>query len=137
MKDFLYCIWAIPANYHQWHEDTNGFCPHLSINTNLSYEEAYAKFTEIEFSPVMVTLETVVHEYTKEFSSLFYTADSIPKPIWFPDGAHISFIYQYSGVFSSQNIEHVERIQKNGLLDRICVVRCNGHYDTWEVLHMR
>lgn len=137
MKDFLYCIWAIPANHHPWYTDTGGFCPHLSINTNLSYEEAYAEFTKIEFLPILVTLDTVIYEYTEEFSSLFYTVSSTPPPPWFPNGAHISFIYKYSGAFSALNIARIGSIAKNGVLDRICVVRCNGHYNTWEILHIR
>jgi len=137
MKDFKYCIWYIPENTHPWFFYTNGFCPHLSIKTGLTYSEALFLFSKIKKQETHIDLDYIQCNEDEDFHSLYYTVkDPLPKPEWWPKNAHISFLYKYNKKITHIEAYHLHNYMsiKKGILKNFCIVKCKGHYSKWKML---
>ena len=56
----------------------------------------------------------------------------------FPKNAHISFLYQYKKMFSSEDIKNLDRRilllrSKKALIDTVVLAKCNGHFLNWTI----
>jgi len=137
MKDFKYCIWLCPDSNHPWNFFTNRFIPHLSIKTNLDYHTAIQLYTKINKPTLEIELDKLICQEEDDFHSMFYTLkEPINKPEWFPQNAHISFLYKYNQQISPYEVHHLysNMKYKKGLLKNLCMTKCSGHYTKWKVL---
>ena len=110
MLNFGYCIWATPDKNHEWNLLTNGFNIHMSIKTNLNYQQSlnFMSNNQNNINIKVKLINDYIIDNTDQFYSLYY--DVIcedDKPQWWPKDAHISFLYQYDNEFTKQQIYNV------------------------------
>lgn len=133
MNYFGYCIHYIPEENSEFHNYTNGFVPHLTIHMNLLKPDAEKKLEELKnIQPIEVTLigEPII-DYVPEFSSLYYNVKTVNEtPPWFPEEAHISFIYKNGSEITDQEIEALKNkiTNKNCLLNNVKIVKLEGDF---------
>ena len=71
MHDFKYCLW-LTSETTPWSNYTNGFQPHLTIKSHLSYEECLSlqKTITLDFKPLEIELlDEVKYSSTVDFES--------------------------------------------------------------------
>ena len=137
MKDFGYCIWAVPDNKHPWYRYTRGFTPHISIKTNFkNKDEALRELRKIRLNkPIQVKLrkDTKV-SHVDGFYAVLRDVDVVdkPAPTWWPKDAHVSFAYKYEP-FSDHEIQEItNQIEVDvAKISKIVLKRCIGHYQNW------
>lgn len=146
MLDFKYCIWFRPKENHLWESYCLGFKPHMSVFTKLNKDEFeydvrshIIKYDRLVIEPKSIRIRLkgdVIYEITHGFHSLFYYVECVdPKPTWWPRDAHVSFRYQYDKPFSMEEINQLRSQIKDreAIFERINVVKCSNHYETWEI----
>ena len=138
MENFKYCIWFLPEKNHEWYKYTNGFKPHMTINSNLEKKDLI-QFNNIIKLNYKIEVELIGKLYqtnTNHFYALQYDIKILnikEKPEWWPDNAHISFKYNYNIPYSDKDIKEIdESIKiKNGYLNKIAIYKCIGDFSTW------
>ena len=136
MEDFKYCIWLIPDKNQEWINYTNGFMPHISIHTKIEdITNANKIYEEINIKePIYVKL---VGNLKKTITNGFYAIqqDVIPlnyKPHWWPENAHVSFIYSYSDIDNEiLNNLKLKIKQKTCVMSSTIITKCTGNYKNW------
>ena len=139
MKDFKYCLWLSPNSEHPWYINTNGFIPHLSIKTNLTYQNALLLFSKINNYNIDIELDSIHNTEENEFHSLYYTVKVINDndiPEWWPKNAHISFFYKYNKKIKNQEIDYIlnNLNTTKAKLNKLHLVKCSGHFKDWTIL---
>ena len=139
MENFKFCIWLIPKKTHKWYKYISDFSPHVTLYNSLSMGEAYSKLFELD---VVEDLKVKLVGKAKQnkvndFYNIEYSVELIDKnekPIWWPDNAHISFSYRYGSGYTKEELELTDKnvVVREGVLNKIVVKNCNGHYRTWE-----
>ena len=133
MNYFNHCIHYIPEENSEFHNYTNGFVPHLTIHMNLEKPDAEKKLEELKnIEPIEVTLigEPIV-DYVPEFSYLYYNVKTVNEtPSWFPEGAHISFIYKNGDEITHEEIEALKNkiTNKKCLLNNLKIMELEGDF---------
>jgi len=133
MIDFDYCIWFQPKNDHEWYDYTNGFEPHVTLKTNLTYSEAHEYVKNIKIENIDITLqENPEMDCSQGFHAIYYNL--VNKHHILPDDAHVSFMYQYDKPFSINQIEQLgHKIKaRTATLSDINIVKCTGHFRYWK-----
>lgn len=134
MNRFNYAIWFIPEESSDWHNYTNGFIPHMTIQAYLTYDEAVELYNiiKVDIEETIVYLDTMKCSSESDFSALYYDILTNSKYDWWPADAHISFRYSYKP-FTENDIEDFNQmcIPKIGVLDHIRIVNCNGFFKDW------
>jgi hypothetical protein len=140
MIDFKYCIWFIPNKNHEWNNIINDFDPHMTIKSKLHYKDAINEYSKISCDrKIKIKLiDNIKQDIDDEnkFYALLYNIkidDDTIKPIWWPENAHISFAYRYDIKFNKSEIDKIkEKIKiKDGILEKIILQKCTGHYKNW------
>lgn len=137
MKDFKYCIWYTPDPTHTWSDFSNGFLPHLSIKTGLTIGQALNIFSNINNQEIEVELDYLICNETEGFNSLYYTIkDKGINSEWWPKNPHISFLYKYDEKITPYEVHdlYTNINDKKAILKKIHIVKCIGHYSTWEIV---
>ncbi len=134
--DFQYCIHFIPEEKSEFHKYTNGFIPHLSIMTKLTEKEAKYHFNKLcNIQPIEIILDDKpIYNDLFSLYSIYYSVKFKEKtPHWCPENPHISFLYSYKPI-KKQEIETLtNKIKiKKCILNKLKIVKCNGHYLTWK-----
>ena len=154
--NFGYCIWAVPETSgisQHWY--TNGFEPHLSIKTNIPTENEARQYIMkmldynnhgVAFDPVQpvnpLSFENIhislgnqlIIDNANGFYSAYYNVHcNNNQPDWWPENAHISFLYQHNQPFTQEQINSIYNgiIERNIILDNIKIVKCEGHFTRW------
>ena len=137
MKDFKYCIWLCPDNSHPWNYFTNGFPAHMSIKTELNYNQALLLFTKLKKQSIDIELQYLRCSEEDGFHAMYYTVkDFENKPQWWPKNPHISFLYKYDKEITyleSHYLYNNMRISR-GTLRNFHMILCKGHYSKWKIL---
>jgi len=135
--NFGYCIHFIPEEKSEFHNYTNGFVPHLSIKTHLTKEQAeyyYNKLSSIH-SIEVILLNDIVYDTSCPLYSLYYNVkcNDGSIPFWFPKNPHITFFYAYDSIDKNtiEIVKHNIKIKKC-ILNKVKIVKCDGHYSTWK-----
>ena len=100
---------------------------------NLSLDDAIKIYNNINlnFKPVNITLNNITCDYMKNFHSIYYTVNCNNKPEWCPINPHISFQYLYDKKIKITDIINLLDIEKNGILNELVIVKCDGHHLHW------
>lgn len=148
MKNFGYCIWLTSSKSTKLDDYTNGFKTHLSIKTNLSYNDALLCYNSIK-KPDIVYLQ-LAPKIEKNTDDNFYCAcypvsitdivgksynNKINVPIWMPTNPHISFYYDYEKEISNDTLQKIDNNigdYKDIIFDCIKIVKCDGHFTQWK-----
>ena len=121
MHDFRYCVWLTTDNDCMWSRYTNGFKPHLTIKSHLSFDEAFSLQNDGEgtsprgatppdissnfYESLEIYLDSsIINSKSPDFHALYFGArlgDSIITPHWWPEYAHVSFYYGYDEINDS------------------------------------
>ena len=134
MKNFKYCIWFLPENSSIFYRYTNGFLPHMTIKSNMSF--SYAKILYDKIQPINLDLEfkTIQTSVEDDFCALY--AGIKKKDIWWwPKNAHISFQYRYNNPYTKQDMIQLQNklIGKTRFkCNQILLVRCDSYFTTWK-----
>lgn len=139
MKDFGYCIWFISEN-SSWYKFTNGFIPHITIKHSLSYSDALRLYLAINPKDINVELDNPEVSVEEDFWALYYKLKPLEnKPDWYPNKAHISFIYNYNSPITSIHVNHLKQYLTpyNETFTKIALVYCKGHYKKWKMLQIK
>jgi hypothetical protein len=139
---FNYCIWLSCSKQNEMYNYTNGFFPHITIKMKLSYKESVFEYFQIKKNKIYVELiGEPVKSYEDGFAALYYNVifsdkNQIKKPKWWPDNAHISFLYKYYKMITATDIEHLKKKinRKNHYLDHYKLMFCNNHHETWKLM---
>lgn len=137
MLSFGYCIWATPIENHEWNRLTNGFNIHMSVNTNLMYQEC-VNFIKNNNCNINIEVELdgdYIIDNTDGFYSMYFNVKCIGhKPVWWPDDAHISFLYEYDRQFTQLQIDNVINKLRNKkcVLTKLQTMKCIDHFNKWE-----
>tara|TARA_B110000037_G_scaffold214750_1_gene271127 strand:+ start:594 stop:1007 length:414 start_codon:yes stop_codon:yes gene_type:complete len=129
MLSFGYCIWLQPESSSELYNLTQGFEPHISLKTNMEYDEAIKIFNKIKYDDLKIEIiNKPCITCFKNFYALQYDVKILQGNIniWM-DNAHISFIYKYG-----ENIN--EKIKINDFIvyfNKINIMNCNNHYSKW------
>ena len=133
MNGFKYCIWVLPAYGHQWYNIVK-FPPHLSIKTNLELGQAINLINSFKKEKINILLGDKI-ETSKEngFNAVYYKIYCKKQPLWWPQNAHISFLYKYDSI-SPEELKEIEKniISKNAILNIYKIMYCSGHWSTWK-----
>lgn len=147
MKNFGYCIWMIPNNEEYLNPYKRGFSHHLSVKTEMTLSESIKFINSLkqnsEFNSINVILGDAISSYEDNFAAIEFTVhiynDEIQEeqsenPWWWPDGAHISFEYQYDEPFSLEKLQEWNRIMKSKkiTLSKFIIMKCDGSYLDWK-----
>ena len=137
MHDFKYCLWLTSDTSH-WANYTNGYQPHLTIKSHLSYEECFSLLKEImaDFKPLEIELiDEIKYSNNVDFHSLYYDAkikDDILKPFWWPKNPHVSFFYSYDSIDDSVISDVSDMVViKTACFDKVIIKQCSGHFLEW------
>jgi hypothetical protein len=137
MHDFKYCLW-LTSESTPWKTYTNGFQPHVTIKSHLSYNECLSLLKEItaDFKPVEIELiGKIKYSSTTDFHSLFYDAklkDDALNVSWWPENPHVSFFYDYDTIDDSVILDVSNKvIIKSVCFDSVIIKRCSGHFTKW------
>ena len=137
MHDFQYCVWLVTDNHSsKWNGYTNGFQPHITLGSHLTYDEAYKLKEKISrsFIPINVSLTDFEYQYMPDFHALCYKAQPIIDkiPLWWPEDAHVSFYYSYSDI-DAVTIKDVKNkiVERNCILDTVQIKLCSGNFENW------
>tara|TARA_Y100000389_G_C17471158_1_gene531118 strand:- start:8701 stop:9150 length:450 start_codon:yes stop_codon:yes gene_type:complete len=144
MKSFGYAIWFLPSDNY-WNQFTCGFHPHVTIICNLSYSEARHIYSMIHSVHVDIELNNNPILYFKDnFGAMYYNVNIkeiknydgniIEKPKWWPDDAHMSFIYEYNNPITKEQISKIPSFSYSGQLSEIALVDCSEHYSEWKII---
>ena len=139
MHDFKYCVWLTTDNDCIWSTYTNGFKPHLTIKSHLSFEEAFSLQNEISSNfhkPLDIYLEgDIINSKAPDFHALLFKAklgEGLIKPHWWVEDAHVSFYYDYNEISDSVKEEVTKTVKtKKAVFDKIEVKLCAGHFRKW------
>lgn len=135
MKGFKYCIWALPQQGHEWYNYTNDYYPHITINKNLSLDEAFLYFEKNNFEETAIIVKNFTSSLSDGFSALYANVDYVDKkPLWWPNNAHISFCYKYDKPFTKDHLEYYTKHmpKKKVIINEFMLVRCDGHFMNWK-----
>ena len=137
MLNFGYCIWMSPTKNHEWNLMTNGFNIHMSVKTNLNYQQSldFISNNKGDYNIEVKLIGNYIIDNTDNFHSLFFDVECEGiKPCWWPDDAHISLLYQYNKAFTEDQINHVINNLKNKsiILNNMSINRCDGHFLQWQ-----
>ena len=137
MKDYKYCLWFVNLN-SEWRNNTNGFIPHMTIKHSLIYEDALNIYNMIDPININLSLEET-HQICNdnEFWALYYNIKQLnylEKPSWWPNNAHISFLYKYEPI-SKETMIPLNKYKE--IFSNIALVDCNGHYSNWKILKIK
>ena len=56
MLEFGYCIWLQPSKPSELYDLTDGFEPHISLQTNMKYDEANKIFAQLSATPLTIKI---------------------------------------------------------------------------------
>ena len=141
-ESFKYCLWIKPENNHEWQDYCIGFCPHMSIKTNINFEDLN-KYNYILSDKCNLNVNLVGELYQTKLNNFYalqynieLDTDRDQTPLWWPENPHISFGYKYNSPFSKKDIKDLENIIKirSACLNNICFQNCNGHFNKWEIV---
>ena len=138
MKNFGYCIWFLPKNT-KWNTFTNGFISHMTIKHSLTLSEAQNIYSKLNcISKTVKLIKNYTLSCEDNFHALYYTLEKIDnKPEWWPDNAHVSFLYKYKEQITNSEISHhhIHNISKICTFDKIALVDCNNkHFKDWKII---
>ena len=135
MKYFRYCVWFTQEN-SDWTQYTNGFMSHITIKHSMSYEDALGLYSRIDPIDVNVCLEEEpVISNDNGFCALYYMLKPIQNmPEWWPNDAHVSFLYQYEPITTQTHKHCGARSQQ---FCNIALMDCRGYFTKWKVLQMK
>tara|TARA_Y100000389_G_scaffold187806_1_gene209640 strand:+ start:1268 stop:1684 length:417 start_codon:yes stop_codon:yes gene_type:complete len=137
MKDFNYCVWFLPNN-NEWYNITNEFLPHMTIKHSLSFRDALNLYSSINTNPIEIELDNEEIYEEDKFWAFYYLLKPINnKPLWWPKGAHISFLYQYDKPIKSTQYIKNNLVSYKAKLTKIALVECNGHFTNWKILKIK
>ena len=132
MLNFGYCIWIHP---NKWEDVSDGFKPHMSLYTNLTYEEAIHKYKNLpNFENQEIKLGEIEIDCTDDFWSVYYMVENDYD--WLPHEPHVSFIYDYNKPISEDRIQTLKNRlanDKTTSLTHASIMKCDGHYSTWQL----
>ena len=138
VTNFKYAIWFLP-NHSNWDKYTSGPKAHMTIKSGLSLDNALCLFNSIE--PTIIPIRLANHEISHEngFWAMYYCLKPFVKilPNWWPTNPHISFIYQYDKPILFDQISNLPSFSKIGILNKIALVDCNGHFSNWKILKIK
>lgn len=158
--DFNYCIWFVPENTEFLKKFTNGFIPHMTIFSKLDYHVASSKFNELREiihsinverdSDLTVSIDTFSESSltdikynnisTNFFVAFYYKLKilntALKNEYWYPDNPHISFKYFYQSLdtINLENEFYSSRIPQYFKLVNLCLVKCIGNFQEWEII---
>ena len=140
MENFKFCIWLIPKKNHKWYKYISDFSPHVTLHSRLSMGEAYTKLFVLEDLVKDLKVKLVgkaKQDKVNDFYNIEYGVELIDKneePTWWPDNAHLSFSYRYGSRYTKEELEEMDKKVevREGVLNKIVVKNCKGHYNTWE-----
>ena len=134
MKSFKYCIWAMPAIGHQWFKLTM-FPPHVSIKTNLELPDTIKFMNSIKQEKIQILLGDVLGtSHNDDFYAAFYKATCLGiVPPWWPEDAHVSFLYKYNKMISEKELRNIEKkvTKRTAILETYKIMNCTGHWIKW------
>ena len=138
--NFQYCIWLIPVKNSILYKLTQGFSPHISIQTHIkSQEEAVQKLKMLTRQNYEIQLDKYKISKTKGFVAFEYSiVFTQNKPEIEPANPHISFIYKYNNENISQKEvdEVLTQLKKHKkisfIFDDFLIMKCNNHYALWK-----
>lgn len=138
MHDFKYCIWLCPNKKSPWYSYTKDFEPHITIYKNLNKETALTLFNRIN-KKVSIKVKLIG---SLQFTNItdFYALEkrteciSLQKPVWWPNGAHMSFRYQYTEKFTERVANDLISTLKidEDYMTHFKLMKCTGHYTKWK-----
>ena len=136
--DYKYCIWLV-SDSSELNDKTNGFEPHISIKTHLNLEEVINMYNKINKNiqlKIKIIKETIT-SYENGFNALYFNVECLnTKPEWWPNNAHISFIYKYNKPITLLEINKVKKSVNDTIIifNKIKVMLCKGHHNNWKLI---
>ena len=128
MLEFGYCIWLQPSEPSELYDLTDGFEPHISLKTNMKYDEAN-KICSVSATPL--TIKIIDTPYITEcegFYALQYDVEILSGvPQLLSETPHISFIYRYD----AHEKTFVKLSNFVVQFDTYTLMCCNSHYTKW------
>lgn len=142
MEDFKHCVWLSPTAEHPWHGFIAGIPAHMTVASYLSTSADARRVAAQVGRPIVVERTGPLYATdTNGFHALVQDVRLIgrtDRPDWWPDGAHVSFGYQYDRPYSTTEVETIESklaaTPKKGALSVVRCTRGTGHFSEWEVL---
>lgn len=142
--NYKYCVWLLPqGNY--WYNINKSIVPHMSVKTHLNLSDALNLHSALKKSlnhrgiNVLMDRKFVIDSNNNGFTALeymlYYSADNIKKkPEWWPENAHMSFIYKYNQDISENEKKYMKKCVNRSFLTfgNPCIVLCKGHHTKWE-----
>lgn len=130
MLEFGYCIWLQPDKSSELYQITDGFEPHISLKTNMKYDEANRIFVALSMRPV--TIEIVGAPYVTEcegFYALQYDVKIVSgTPSLWAENPHLSVVYRYDNPIEEGLIKLNERVVT---FNKYTLMHCDSHYTKW------
>ena len=136
MLEFGYCIWVQPSKQSELYDLTDGFEPHISLQTNMTHEEAVEKFAVLSINPLNVKIIDAPYvTECKGFYALQYDVKIISgSPSLRVEDPHISFVYHYD---TPPKERFVELHNLCEIFDRYTLMCCNSHYTQWKEIQSK
>ena len=88
-----------------------------------------------DYTTVAGNASSDIIDNTDGFYSMYFNVKCIGhKPVWWPDDAHISFLYEYDRQFTQLQIDNViNRLSnKKCVLTKLQTMKCIDHFNKWE-----
>jgi len=132
--DFGWCLWLTAPPSHPWHGHTGNFDAHLSIATNLHWQDVYK--SEVPKIQQDVKLSGPLYQTHQPKGFYAIVAPAVPLsteiPKWWPEDAHISFAYRVSPFAEREILKLQEKIVSQvARLSGPVAVHCTGHWSNW------
>lgn len=142
MEDFRHCVWLCPVAGHPWHGFIAGVPAHVTVGSYLSTNADARRVAAQVDRPIVI--ERTGPLYATEVNGFHALVQDVAPvgrdhcPDWWPDGAHVSFGYQYNRPHSTVEVAAIERklaaAPKKATLSVVRCTRGTGHFSKWEVL---
>ena len=134
--NFKYCLWLIPIKDHIWNTYTNGFNPHITIKSHLNFNEAVSLYNSIKKEPIDVTIVyDQKYDIKNNFHALYYNVTPNKYLKWWPENAHISFMYDYNYIpVTIRKKIHYQIKELHSQMYDIKIANCNGHFINWNFI---
>ena len=142
MEDFKHCVWLSPAAEHPWHGFITGVPAHVTVVSYLSTDADARRVAAQVAKPIPIERTgPLCATEVNGFHALVQDVTPVRQndfPDWWPDGAHVSFGYQYGRPHSTVEVAAIERrlaaAPKKATLSVVRCARGTGHFSKWEVL---